>query len=250
MKQKNVSIVERRNMETTLENDMEVTQVDDVIEMIDSDNSETNANVNQIDSGGIEISFEEVLKFRDQLLSREILSNGVNTSHKVLHLGAGYIDSMIFRYIVDIKKNGLVDNLTLSYTAVDTEPIKINQISQINSEENTHLDVRLIADTAQSFLDSNTDEFDWTLITGLFNKNLYGDKQFEFLDKIIMESLKFSREGVIFTFDSSNENDENYSISNIINYVTSVYNRYRISRLNEENSVICIYKYYHSIIPQ
>lgn len=243
-------IVEGKNMETTLENNQDITDISQINEI--QNLNETQSSNDETGSGNIgeQPSFEEILKFRDQLFSREILSNGVNISDKVLHLGAGYLDSMIFRYIADIKRQGLVNDLTLSYTAVDIKPEKINQITTINSEENAHLDLRLINDTAQSFLDSNLDEFDWTLITGLFNKNLYDDKQFEFIDKIIMESLKFSREGVIFTFDSSTENGENYGISNIINYVTSVYNRYRISRLNEENYIISIYKYYHSIIPQ
>lgn len=202
---------------------------------------------NEIDNNTPEQTddFSKILGFRDQLLSREILSCGVNINHSVLHFGAGYNNSMLFEYLTEIVKNNLVEKLDVEYTAVDVNQDKINQISNLN--DNVGINLETYSVDMQTFLDENTKEFDWTIITGIFDKNLYDENQFHFIDKIVDESLKISKEGIIFTFDSSVENSEDYSIGGIIPYVESLYSRYRVSKINEFNYIICINKYYHSI---
>lgn len=230
-------------METTLENDMVLTnentqESSDSVEQFDTQNSVKT-----------EEELQNILKFRDQLLAREILSCGVGTSDKVVHFGSGYKNSLIWEYLTAIKNQNLISEFGLVYTAVDADAQKINDISKMNAENPTGIDLRLVNNNMQSFIDSNTDEFDWSIITGIFNKNLYGESQFEFVDKIISSLLDVSTQGLIFTFNSSKELDEKYNINQLMNYVSSVYNRYRINRINEEDYIICIYKYYHSIIP-
>ncbi len=197
-----------------------------------------------------EDKIKEILKFRDQLLAREILSSGVGISDKVVHFGAGYKNALLWEYLTAIKSQNLIEKFDLIYTAVDIDAEKINHISKLNAENSPGIDIRLVNNTMQSFIDTNTDDFDWSIITGIFDENQYGEKQFEFLDRILSSLLNVSKEGVIFTFDSNGTSDEKYNINLIINYVSSMYNRYRINRINEENYIICIYKYYHSIIPQ
>lgn len=220
-------------METTLENDME-----DIVSTINEESVDKTDN------------FDEIIKFRDQLFAREILSCGVGVMDKIVHFGSGYKNSLLWDYLSSIKTQNLVENFGVIYTAVDADAHSINEISRTNAENATGIDVRLINNTMQSFLDTNTDEFDWSIVTGIFDKNLYGEEQFKFIDTMITNLLNISREGLIFTFDSSRESDESYNINLVIDYLSSIYNRYRINRINEENYVICIYKYYHSIIPQ
>jgi len=241
-------------METSQsENEMELNEqdaIETVVEEISSvEETEENTELTT-DSDEQQQKQEEILRFRDQLLAREILSSGVNISDKIVHFGAGYKNQLIWDYLSAIKQQNLVQEMGVIYTAVDADPEAITAISKKNSDEQTGIDLRLVNNTMQAFIDSNTDEFDWSIVTGIFDKNLYGDEQFQFLDKIISSLLTSSKEGVIFTFDSSVEQSESYAISHIINYVSSLYNRYRINRINEENYIICIYKYYHSIIPQ
>jgi len=241
-------------METSQsENEMELNEqdaIETVVEEISSvEETEENTELTT-DSDEQQQKQEEILRFRDQLLAREILSSGVNISDKIVHFGAGYKNQLIWDYLSAIKQQNLVQEMEVIYTAVDADPEAITAISKKNSDEQTGIDLRLVNNTMQAFIDSNTDEFDWSIVTGIFDKNLYGDEQFQFLDKIISSLLNSSKEGVIFTFDSSVEQSESYAISHIINYVSSLYNKYRINKINEENYIICIYKYYHSIIPQ
>lgn len=252
--QKNELIVGEKNMETIQsENEMELNEQDAIETVVEEISSvkETEENIESTDSSIDEQQKqEEILRFRDQLLAREILSSGVNISDKIVHFGAGYKNQLVWDYLSAIKQQNLVQEMEVIYTAVDVDAEAIASISKKNAEEQIGIDLRLVNNTMQSFIDTNTDEFDWSIVTGIFDKNLYGDEQFQFLDKILASILNYSKEGVIFTFDSSKEKDENYGISQIINYVSSLYNRYRINRINEENYIICIYKYYHSIIPQ
>lgn len=205
-------------------------------------NSETESNQTK--------SVENILNFRDELLAREILSCGIGKSDKILHFGSGFSDSLFFSYLSDLKSQNLVPDLSVKYSAVDVEVGCLDKITELNSRLENPIDVELHNKSMQSFLDDNNADYEWTIITGIFNKNLYGENQFQFIDKMIAESIKISNEGVVFTFDIQDENDDSYSIQHIISYIDSVYTRYRISRINEKNYVICINKYFHSIIPQ
>lgn len=204
----------------------------------------------QVDSEIQTSNDDSILNFRDELLAREILGCGIGKTDRIVHFGSGFYDSLMFSYLSDLKSQNLIPGLEIEYTAVDIEDEKISKVKEINSNLDSPINVHLYNTTIQSFLDSNQSEFEWSIITGIFDKRLYGEKQFEFLDKILGETLKISTEGIIFTFDTQKENDDNYSIQHILSYIDSVYSRYKVSRINEFNYVICVNKYFHSIIPQ
>ena len=191
----------------------------------------------------------DILNFRDQLLAREILSCGVGHLDSILHLGSGYSDNLVFTYLADLKAQNLVQDMAITYSAVDVDQNSLTRITDVNAKLEEPIEVNLYNQSAQLFLDENTNEFGWTIITGLFDKNQYGEQQFQFIDKILAECLKKTTEGVIFTVDTQTEiDDTTYTIQHIIAYVESTYSRYRINRINEYNYVICVNKYYHSII--
>lgn len=211
---------------------------------------ETNQNTSEIE---MQISQEQVmndiLNFRDQLLAREILSCGVGHLDSILHLGSGYSDNLVFTYLADLKAQNLVQDMAITYSAVDVDQNSLTRITDVNAKLEEPIEVNLYNQSAQLFLDENTNEFGWTIITGLFDKNQYGEQQFQFIDKILAECLKKTTEGVIFTVDTQTEiDDPTYTIQHIIAYIESTYSRYRINRINEYNYVICVNKYYHSII--
>lgn len=191
----------------------------------------------------------DILNFRDQLLAREILSCGIGHLDSILHLGSGYSDSLLFTYLVDLKSQNLVQGMDITYSAVDVDGAALDTVTEVNSRLEEPIKVHLYNQPAQVFLDENSEQFGWTIITGLFDENQYGEQQFQFIDKILAESLKKTTEGVIFTIDTQKElDDTTYTIQHIIAYVESTYSRYRINRINEYNYVICVHKYYHSII--
>lgn len=192
---------------------------------------------------------EDLIDFRNQLISREILSCGVGHLDSILHLGAGALDSSMFSFLADLKANNLVQDMAVQYNAVDVRQEVLDKISAINEKLVEPITVNLHNVSAQEFIDNNANEYNWTIITGLFDKNEYGEQQFQFVDKILAESLKVTTEAVIFTIDTRKQLDDlYYSIGHIVGYVDSAYTRYRINRINEYDYVFCVYKYYHSQI--
>jgi hypothetical protein len=188
-------------------------------------------------------------KIRNEIFSREILNCGVKKDDSILHLGSGFRNSSLFDYIFQLKSRSLVPDLDVKYTAVDVNSSKNEIISTANSELEHPLNVLTHTDSAQNYLDNNTLEYDWTIVSGLFDTIQYEDDQFNFIDKILGESLKYSKEGLIISIDSEKQNDKNY-IQDILTMIDESTPRYKISRLNEFDYIICIYKYFHSIIPQ
>ena len=192
-------------------------------------------------------SNEDILNFRDQLLVREVLSCGIGKEDKLLHLGAGFSDNLIFNYLVDLNTQGLISDLNLEYYAVDVNSEKLTELIKLNSETGDKFKLHTYNQSVQGFLGTVTEEYHWTLITGIFNEKLYGDKQIEFLDGVLSEALKYSTEGVIFNINLTDKLDDSYTIKHIISYIDSVYDRYKISRINEFDYIFCVNKYFHSI---
>lgn len=192
---------------------------------------------------------EDILGFRNQLLAKEILSSGVGHLDSILHLGAGSLDSTVFSFLADLKANNAVQGMDVKYNAVDVQQEALDKIATVNEKLAEPIYVNLHNVSAQEFLDNNSTEYTWTIISGIFDRNEYGEQQFQFVDKILAESLKVTTEGVIFTIDSRKQGDVfYYSIEQIIAYIQSTYSRYRISRVNEYDYVFCVYKYYHSLV--
>ena len=189
-----------------------------------------------------------MIDIEHQIVSREILTCGINTSDKIVHFGSGYKDSMLYRYLVSLKDQNLIGQITLDYTMVDPDGSLSETVTEIDSNGNLGAKVNIVESSMQEFLDGNTENFDWSIITGIFDSSLYGDKQFQFVDKILDACFNTSNHGCIFTFDVSKESNENYTINHIISYVNQKFNRYRINKVNEKFYVVCIYRHYYSSI--
>lgn len=194
-------------------------------------------------------SREKILEFRDHLLAREILSCGVQAGDNVVHFGSGYNNGLLYRYFAELNKNESFKDLNLNYVAVDADEESHKKMQEMQLENPVSFDIDYRNISVQEFLDETQDiPIDWTIITGIFDKYLYEEKQFDFINTIVTKCLELSGEGLIFTFDSSKEVSSEYTIDHIAAYVRGVFGRYRINKINEENYVICIYKYYHSLI--
>lgn len=206
----------------------------------------------QTDSEDFDSQYDEYeinQKIRNEILSREILNFGIKKEDSILHLGSGFRNSVLFDYMFQLKSKSLVNDLKIKYTSVDVNSDKNKIIFDKNNELEEPIDIVLYNGSAQDYLDNNTSEYDWVIITGLFDEILYGDKQFDFIDKVLSESLKNCKEGLILSFDLEKENNKQY-IEDIIFMIGDSSPKHKISRLNEFDYLICIYKYYHSIIQQ
>lgn len=173
----------------------------------------------------------------------EILDCGISINNSVLHLGSGYKESLLFRYFTELKNKQLVSFENFEYTAVDVDENAIEYIDLLNTKNNTLENFSSFKKSAQYFLDEYSYNYDWTLITGIFDKNLYGgETQFEFLDKMISKCMSISKNGVIFTFDSLKDpqKEEPYEPIDIISYLEYVSDIYSVSKITKQNYVFSI----------
>jgi hypothetical protein len=160
------------------------------------------------------------------------------------------MDGMLFTYISDLYNNGKLEDLDIKYTAIDVKENSVNFLREKNSELFQKIDFNSESKTIQDFIDENRNSessYDWTVISGVFDKIKYGAEQFKFIDTILMESLNLSKFGVIFTFDGNKENSNNYNIRSINSYLDSSYGRYRITKMDDNIYVVCVFKYQYSI---
>lgn len=186
------------------------------------------------------------MDIENQILAREILTCGINTSDSVVHFGSGYKELMLYNYLLHLNSQNLIGDISLQYTSVDPEESVNQSIIDLGDTKSFGVKIETHTQSTQEFLDENGNTYDWSVITGLFDKNLYGDKQFQFLDRIIDSCFNISNQGVVFTFDVSKENDDTYTVRHIISYIESKFKRYRINKINEKFYVMCIYRHFYS----
>lgn len=167
-------------------------------------------------------------------LAEEILLMDFNTEDRVLHFGVcdnnlNFIETAEQKNIglyylgIDVKDNVL----ELSEKYKDTPPYAFRKISM------------------QEFIDEELDEysgnllFETTLITGIFDKPIYKEKQYIFISMMIERCLRFSKK-VIFIINNIDYVKYNYSILYVINNFLSNYDNVNIKKLDKNNYVFCV----------
>lgn len=177
---------------------------------------------------------QEKIEVRNQIINKTIINFGIYDKQKILHLGCGSRKKSLLN---DIKEKDIL------YTGVDADRSIIDECMINTSNPNFKFHNNII----QSYLDENSDFlYEWSILEGILDKDLYDKDQYVFLDTIIRKCLYISESGVIVYFDSKKtENESNsYNIDFIYAYLMSTYNKVTISRLNKYDYVFCIYKYY------
>jgi hypothetical protein len=170
---------------------------------------------------------------RNEIINKSIISFGVEINQNIIHFGCGSRNKSFVKFISNNKMN---------YLGIDSSESVIKDCK----EKINNLDFDQI--TMQDFIDSiknSNRRCDWSIIDGILDRNLYGDHQYDWLDTIVRECLYFSEIGVIIVIDGKKTmDDESYNPEFISAYIGSMYNRFIVSRLNEYQWIICIYKYY------
>jgi hypothetical protein len=177
-------------------------------------------------------------KMRNTIINDFIIESGIKENQSVVLFGCENRDNTLLNHL--IKK---IENIEC--ICVDPCNLVINSISaEIKSDK-----ISFIGSTPQEVIDSfieSSSLYDWSILDGILNKEIYGDSQYYYVDSIIRSCLQFSKIGTIIVFDSSiTKNNESYNIGFIIAYLLSTYNRYNLLRLNEDKFIISIYKHYY-----
>jgi len=157
-------------------------------------------------------------------LSKEILSFGIKPTERVLHFGCGDKQTNFLKNIQHIMPG-------IFYLGVD---VNIDLIDKMNE---TYKDYPIYAfnnTTLQNFLDYDVENynnpyFEHILITGIFDKPTYKEKQYIFISMVLKKCLMIA-DSVIFTVDDYNYRDYNYSVLYVINNLISSFDNVQMKK--------------------
>ena len=164
----------------------------------------------------------------------EILMLGVMTGDKILHVGA--CDDGL-NLIESFENNGI----DLFYLGVDVK----DSIKELGEKYKDVDHYSFIQQSVQELIDEELSDqsgamvFNYTILTGIFNKPAYEDKHYLFMSTLIDRCMKFS-ERVVFTLDASKYNEYNYSVLYVMNNLINMYDSVTIKKLKKDNYIFCI----------
>ena len=158
-------------------------------------------------------------------ISREIIYCGIGNHESVLHFGA--CDKGL-HFIKVLDEFGL----DVQYTAVDVDDEVNTLFSDYEPMERTHPWIS-VQETMQEFIDNNDGErYMWTLVTGIFDKPLYSERQYQFIDTVINSCFAFS-DNVIFTIKEQATPVFKYSMVYLFQHFNMQYTKVTVKKVED-----------------
>jgi hypothetical protein len=164
----------------------------------------------------------------------EILMFGIGEGDRILHAGCCYSKCNLLNKLEEY-------NIPTFYLGVDVK----DEIKEISKNYENVDNYSFAQQSIQEFIDEELDGysgdnvFDYTILTGIFNKPIYEDNQYLFISTIIHRCMTFS-DKVIFTLDTSDYNKYNYSVLYVINNVINMYDSVAVKKVKKHNYIFCI----------
>lgn len=176
----------------------------------------------------------EKKQIRSKIRNKSI-TNYISNDHKtILHCGIGDRGKSLLNFLIENYPD-------VNYLGIDADSLPV----EINLPENFSLEKKDI----QSFLEEsieNQKQFDWLILTGVLDKNVYGDNQYEFVDTFLRKCLEISKEGIVISFNTYQTNeDDTYNVEFLIAYINSMYASYNIHRVNDNEYVITLFSRFY-----
>lgn len=158
-------------------------------------------------------------------ISREIIYCGIGNHESVLHFGA--CDKGL-HFIKVLDEFGL----DVQYTAVDVDDEVNTLFSDYEPMERTHPWIS-VQEPMQEFIDNNDGErYMWTLVTGIFDKPLYSERQYQFIDTVIDSCFAFS-DNVIFTIKEQATPVFKYSMVYLFQHFNMQYRKVTVKKVED-----------------
>lgn len=167
-------------------------------------------------------------------VSEEVLNLGVTLGDKILHVGA--CDSNV-NLIEGFEKKGV----HVFYLGVDVK----EEIKELGEKYKDIDHYSFIQQPIQELIDEELADqygakvFNYTILTGIFNKPIYEDRHYLFISTLVDRCMKFS-ETVIFTLDTTRYNEYNYSVLYVINNILNMYDSVIVKKIKKNNYIFCI----------
>ncbi len=190
----------------------------------------------------MEIVMDE-LKNNYSVMAREIIYCGIGMDESVLHFGACDNDLNFIETVDQL-------DLDIQYTAVDVKESVQTLFTDYQPSQKTYPWITVNV-PMQEFIDDIGDQrYNWTILTGVFDKPLYSERQYQFLDTVISSCFDFS-DNVLFTIKEepifNNENSmEPYFQSSVLylfSQIIGVYPKATIKKVEEGRYIFCISRF-------
>jgi len=160
---------------------------------------------------------------------QEMKSLGLNKDNSIVHFG--FCDNGL-NFLDEIKKN----DLEIFYLGVDTSDKVEESIIEHEESQNYAFQKR----TLQDFLDTENHIFNYVLITGIFDKPVYEEKQYIFISSVIERCFSLAH-NIVFTMDVEKyRKDYNFSILYVINNIINIYDKVNIKKINNTKYIFSI----------
>lgn len=167
-------------------------------------------------------------------LAREIIFCGIGPYESVLHFGACDKDLNFIKQLDEL-------GLDIQYTAVDGKDEVNTLFTDFEPLEKTHTWIS-IQESMQEHIDSIEDErYTWTIITGVFDKPIYSERQYQYIDTVIKSCLDFS-DNVIFTLKETHSETFEYSMLYLFSHLMSEYDTVTAKKIVDNQFIFHITK--------
>jgi hypothetical protein len=166
-------------------------------------------------------------------VAEEIIYCGIGMNESVLHFGA--CDKDLF-FLETLDEHGL----DIQYTAVDVKEEINTLFTRFQPVERTHTWIT-VEESMQEFIDNVEDErYTWTLLTGIFDKPIYSERQYQFIDTVIRSCSEFS-DNVLFTISEQPTPEYKYSIVYLFQHFNQLFNKVTIKKVEEGKYIFCLH---------
>ena len=92
----------------------------------------------------------------------------------------------------------------------------------------------------QEYIDDIEGErYTWTIITGVFDKPIYSERQYQFIDTVIRSCMEFS-DNVIFTISQQATPVYKYSIVYLFQHFNQMYDKLTVKKVEDGKYIFCI----------
>jgi hypothetical protein len=164
----------------------------------------------------------------------EIVNCGILEDDTVVNFGAGHQEGKFLETLLDY--NGTLGNELI--TAVEPNKKRIKSLSKKFKGES----VSYFEGSLQEYIDSEHNDADWTVITGVFDSGIYENNQFSFINEVVQNSLEYSRKGVIFTIRITESETLRYYDNYLFTEFVNSYDKFTVKKFGDGNYVFCIFK--------
>jgi hypothetical protein len=167
-------------------------------------------------------------------LAREIIFCGIGPYESVLHFGACDNELNFIKQLDELQ-------LDVQYTAVDSKDEVKTFFTDFEPMERTMPWIS-VQESMQEHIDNIEDErYNWTIITGVFDKPIYSERQYQYIDTVIKECFNFS-DNVLFTLKETFSETFQYSMLYLFSHLVAEYETVTAKKLKDDQFIFHVTK--------